>query len=244
MTIKILIAGANGKMGLETQKAIKESSQFEYASGINRNDDLSEAIKLHKPKIVIDLTNADAVFKNTQIIIENNVHPVIGSSGLTKDQIELLSSKCSAKKLGAIIAPNFSIGAILMMQFAKQAAKYFNDAEIIEMHHQGKLDSPSGTAIKTAELINENIKNSEKSDQNYKEVLKHSRGANLENIAIHSLRMPGCIANQDVIFGGPGETLTISHKTIDRKCFMAGVLLACRKVIKLESMIYGLENII
>ncbi len=245
MTTKILITGANGKMGLQTQEAIKENSAlFELAACIGRDTQLKDAINKYQPKIVIDFTNADAVYNNIKTIIECGVHPIIGSSGLTKDQIVSMQKECSQKKLGGIIAPNFSIGAILMMKYAKEAAKYFSDVEIIEMHHAGKLDSPSGTAVKTAELIASNIKPSTTVNENAKESLANARGAKYENIQIHSIRMPGCIANQDVIFGAPGETLTFSHKTIDRKCFMSGVILACKKVLELDSLVYGLENII
>ncbi len=243
MTIRILINGAQGKMGQETAKAVSlHNNDFTLVAKTGRNDDLMKSIRDHKPQVVIDFTNADAAFKNTQTIIEAGVHPVIGTSGLLKEQIASLQKRCLALKLGGIIAPNFSLGAVLMMKCAKDIAAHFPTVEIIETHHAGKLDSPSGTAIRTAELITSS-KNFPHLPSN-KETLKGARGALYENIPIHSLRLPGVIANQEVIFGAPGETLSLKHVTIDRQCFMPGVLLACKKVMELDRLVYGLEELI
>lgn len=243
MTIRILINGAQGKMGQETVKAVSEHrNDFTLVAKTGKNDDLTKAIRDHNPEVVIDFTNAEAAFKNTQIIIEAGVYPVIGTSGLLKDQIVLLQKRCAELKLGGIIAPNFSLGAILMMKCSKEIARYFPRVEIIEAHHAGKLDSPSGTAIRTAELIASNRE--PQSSIGTKETLAGARGATYENIPIHSIRLPGIIANQEVIFGASGETLSISHRTIDRQCFMPGVLLACKKVMGLDRLVYGLEELI
>ena len=167
---------------------------------------------------------------------------MIGTTGFSSTQIQTLTALCAEKKLGAIIAPNFSIGAILMMQLAKTAAHYFPQVEIIEMHHAGKLDSPSGTAIKTAELIAE--ANNVAAIPTTKAVLPGARGAVHQQIPIHAIRLPGLVAHEQVIFGGTGETLTIKHDSTDRQCFMPGVILACQKVMTLNRLIYGLEHLL
>ncbi len=223
MPIKILINGYQGKMGQAAVKAISACSDLQYIAGAGRADKLSAIIELHKPDVVLDLTTADAAFANTQTIIDAHVYPVIGTSGLTAEQVKLLQARCTEKKLGGIIAPNFSVGAILMMNFAVQAAQYFNEVEIIELHHTEKKDAPSGTARKTAELIS---------------------AVNAKEAPIHSLRISGVVAEQSVIFGGTGETLSIRHSSIDRSCFMPGILLSCRAVVKLESLLYGLDSLI
>jgi 4-hydroxy-tetrahydrodipicolinate reductase len=244
MTIRILINGAQGRMGQETVRAVSaHSKDFTLVAKTGRNDDLTKSIREYKPQVVIDFTNADAAFKNTQAIIEAGVHPVIGTSGFQKDQITLLQKRCSKLKLGGIIVPNFSLGAVLMMKCAKDISRHFSMVEIIEAHHIGKLDSPSGTAIRTAELITSS-RAEEPQLPSTKEILPSARGANYGNIPIHSLRLPGIIANQEVIFGAPGETLSLKHVTIDRQCFMPGVLLACKKVMELDRLVYGLEEII
>jgi 4-hydroxy-tetrahydrodipicolinate reductase len=242
MTIKVIINGAAGRMGQEAVKAVSEDKQFTLVAATGRQDDLAAKIKETHAEVVVDLTNAHSVYTNSKIIIENNAHPVIGSTGLTPAQISELQAICAQKKLGGIIVPNFSIGAVLMMRYAKDAAKYFNHAEIIEMHHDGKLDAPSGTALKTAQLIEENKKNA--FQQTEKELLPGSRGAVYETTHIHAVRLPGLVAHQMVIFGGHFETLTIKHDSIHRAAFMPGLVLACKKVNALSTLFYGLEHLL
>jgi len=243
MKKKVIIIGARGKMGSEAVIAIDNSNEFECVAKVNRHDSLEKSLKEHQPDIAIDFTNAQSVYKNAQLIIDHNIHPVIGSSGLTLDQIFNLKQACQEKHLGGIIAPNFSIGAILMMKFSAMAANYFSEVEIIESHHQQKLDAPSGTALKTAELIAANLKK-EKNQLELKELLPGARGASHQDINIHSVRIPGVIARQEVIFGDTGETLTMTHNSLNRESFMPGVLLSCRKALELQELIYGLENLI
>lgn len=244
MTIRIIINGANGKMGQLAVKTIQANSEFTLVGQLGRNDNLSDEIKNSKADVVVDLTNADAAFENAQAIINAGVHPVIGTSGLLKDQIKQLQSLCASKKLGGIIAPNFSLGALLMMKCAQEVAKYFNDVEIIEMHHNGKLDSPSGTAVRTAELIEAARVSAPTPLKNTRETIPGARGATYQHISIHSVRLPGTVADQHVIFGGTGETLSIQHHTIDRQCFMPGIVLACKKVQELNELVYGLEHVL
>ncbi len=242
MTIRILINGAAGKMGQPLVKAISDDADFILVGQTGRAHDLATEIKQTRADVVVDFTNADVVYKNLATIIEAGVHPVIGTSGLLNAQIQELQKRCRTLKLGGIIAPNFSLGAVLMMKHAVDIAKYFPAVEIIEMHHDGKLDSPSGTAMYTADLIAK--KQTPRTAKTAKETVPGARGADYQQIRIHSLRLPGLVAHQQIIFGGSGETLTIRHDSIDRQCFMPGVLLACKKVMELNELIVGLEHIL
>lgn len=241
--IKVIVNGARGKMGVEAVKTIKAQKDFSLVGELGREDNLQNEIKKTGADIVIDLTNADSVYKNALAIIQNGARPVIGTSGLIDAQIKELQELATSRALGGIIVPNFSIGAVLMMKFASIAAKYYQEVEIIETHHQQKLDAPSGTAMKTAELI-ASARQSPKQELNLKEIVKNVRGGEYKDINIHSLRLPGVIAKQDVIFGGVGETLTIAHNSINRESFMSGLVLACQHVLELNTLVYGLDKII
>lgn len=243
MPIRVLVNGASGRMGKTTVMAIRQDNAFELAEETHKTDDLKEAIKANNATVVVDFTNASVVFENSKKIIEAGAHPVIGTSGLLPDQIKELQQMCDEKQRGGIIAPNFCIGALLMMRFSAQAAHYFSEVEIVETHHEKKLDAPSGTAIKTAEMIACARKINPQSKELH-ETLSGARGACKDQIPIHALRLPGFLAKQDVIFGHLGGNLTLSHETIDRNAFMPGVILACKKVINLKKLIYGLETLL
>jgi len=243
MTLSVIVNGAQGKMGSLAVKTLEAHPDFHLVAGLGKQDDLAAAIQKTGAKIVVDLTTAASVYTNSLIIIENNAHPVIGSSGLQDAQIQELRGLCEDKSLGGIIVPNFSIGAVLMMHFAKQAAAFLPETEIIESHHEKKLDAPSGTALKTAELIVQARKQA-RQVLPLKEIIPAVRGGCYEDINIHSIRLPGFLAKQEVIFGNVGETLTISHNSIDRACFMPGVVLACQQVSSLNSLYYGLEHLL
>lgn len=242
MSIRVLVNGAKGKMGQETVKLINAEPDFILTAEADRGDNLAELIKDTQSEVVIDFTNAEVGFKNTQVIIEAGARPIIGTTGFTPKEIEELKSRCESLKRGAIIAPNFSLGAILMMKFAQEAARYLPHVEIIELHHDQKLDAPSGTAIKTAQLMQQ-VKEKTQPAVKETETLAHARGALSEDIRIHSVRLPGLVAHQQVIFGGTGETLTIRHDMIHRQAAMPGVALACRKVMQLNHLVYGLEHL-
>jgi len=242
MTIRVLINGAGGKMGQAAVKAISDDAALALVGQTGRHDNLAAEIKASKAQVVVDLTNAEAVWKNAEIIIKAGAHPVIGTSGLLKEQVQKLQDQCTQLKLGGIIAPNFSLGAVLMMKHAQEMAKYFPQVEIIEMHHDDKLDSPSGTAVRTAEML-ATTRNPVAKKSN-KEVVPGARGAFYQDIHIHSIRLPGLVAHQQIIFGGTGETLTLRHDSIDRLCFMPGIILSCKKVIELSTLVYGLESIL
>jgi len=240
MSIKVIVNGSHGKMGKTTVETIVEHPDLQLVAGTNSDSDLAATIQEHQADVVVDFTAPANIFEQTQTIIKNNARPVIGTSGLTIEEIESLKQLCKEKSLGGIIAPNFSLTAILMMRFARDAAQYFPDAEIIEMHHPQKVDAPSGTARKTAELMHASRHNISDS-QAHKDL---ARGEQYQGVTIHSVRLPGLVAHQQVIFGGLDETLTIRQDSITRKAFMPGVFLSCRKVMELDQLVYGLENIL
>lgn len=241
--IRIIVNGAKGKMGIVTCDTIKNNQNFVLVAALTREDNLREAIFKYRAQIVIDLTRADCVFANSLAILESGAHAVIGTSGLNDEHLETLDKLCREKKLGAIVAPNFSIGAVLMMRFAAQAARYLPHVEIIETHHPQKYDAPSGTATKTADMIAAN-RNGQIELLASHESIPGVRGGICRDIPIHSLRLPGVVARQDVIFGSIGETLTLTHNSIDRQSFMPGVVLCCHKVMQLQKLCYGLETIL
>lgn len=256
--IKVGVSGAVGKMGRQVVHAVCDADDMELVSAVDVNElekltcsdirirgNLDAAIKETRPDVMVDFTQPKFVFENARICLENGVRPVIGTTGLSDEQIAELQAMANEKGLGCLIAPNFSTGAILMMMFAKQAAKYFDNAEIIELHHNQKKDAPSGTAIKTALMMSEAREGSfETGNCEETETIQGARGAkSYSDIHIHSVRMPGYIASQEVIFGSTGQILKIKHDTMDRQCYMSGVLLAVRYVAEHNEFVYGLENI-
>jgi len=241
--IQVLVNGAHGRMGQEVVKAIENDTALQLAGTADKDDNLAAAIQSTKAQVVVDFTLASVGFDHANAIIDAGAHPVIGTTGFLPEHIETLQKRCAEKKLGGIIAPNFCIGVVLMMQYAKAAARYFPNAEIIELHHDGKEESPSGTAIRTAEMINEGREHAPNQHKD-KAVIKGARGATHQDVHIHSIRLPGLLAHQEVIFGNTGETLTIRQDTLHRESFMPGVCLACKKVTGLDELVYGLEHIL
>tara|TARA_Y100001970_G_scaffold267745_1_gene358125 strand:- start:1717 stop:2451 length:735 start_codon:yes stop_codon:yes gene_type:complete len=241
--IRVAVNGSMGRMGRESVKAVNDDPELHLVAQSDLNDDLNEIIKKSRAQVVLDFTHADVVMEVSEKIIESGARPVIGTSGLLPRQIEKLQKLCRKKNIGGLIAPNFAIGAVLMMKFSKEAAKYLPNAEIIELHHDNKLDAPSGTAIKTANLISNTRKSFLKS-KSEREIISGTRGGSSEGVRIHSVRLPGLVAHQEVIFGGKSQTLKIRHDSIHRESFMPGVCLACKKVLELDELVYGLENLI
>ena len=238
MKIPVIVNGAFGKMGTIACTTITNHPHFELVAALGRHDNLHKSIQDTKAQIVIELTRADCVYENSLTIINQNARPVIGASGLTEHQLHTLEDLCAKKALGGIVVPNFSIGAALMMQCAALVAKKLHDVEIIEAHHQQKIDAPSATAIKAARIISEN-----RTGKNQNTTTDPARGELHHGIPVHSIRLPGILARQDLIFGGLGETLTITHNTLDRQSFMPGMLLACEHVQKINTLLYGLDSI-
>lgn len=261
--INILVAGFKGKMGLTSTKMVLNHDKFnlvgvldpfEVKNNLNDLPDFKgvdvpifknkEATIEAKADVWIDFTIPSVAYENTKFAIENRISPVIGTTGLTEDQLKELTELSKELKVGGLIAPNFAVGAVLMMQFAQKAAVYFPDVEIIELHHDNKLDAPSGTALKTAEMMSEVRQEKQQGNSEEKELILGARGANFEGMRIHSVRLPGLIAHQQVQFGGLGEGLTIRHDSYDRSSFMTGVALGCEKVVNLNKLVYGLENLL
>ena len=242
--IRVLVNGAKGRMGQEVVKAVTAASDLELVDQTDLGDDLIARIKVSQAQAVVDFTTAAVAFENTRKILEAGVHPVIGTSGLLAEQVAELQQLAEDKGIGGLIAPNFAIGAVLLMKYAQDAAKYLPDVEVIELHHNRKADAPSGTAVKTAQLIAEARQEIPKALVEEKELFEGARGSEVHGVRVHSLRLPGLVAHQEVIFGGTGETLTIRHDSIHRESFMPGVCLACRKVIGTQQLFYGLEHLL
>ena len=247
--INIAVCGANGKMGQEVIKAVQAAEDMALVARIDINNGQFATIKDAKDSvdidILVDFTQPESIYENALYCLNNGINIVIGTTGLSDNQIEELKKLSESTKTGCLIAPNFSTGAVLMMKFAQMAAKYFNNAEIIELHHNQKKDAPSGTAVKTAALMAEANENFTTGNCAETETIKGARGANsYNNIHIHSVRMPGFMASQEVIFGSNGQTLKIRHDSTDRECYMPGVLLAIRYVSEHKNFVYGLDNIL
>ncbi|WP_425060916.1 4-hydroxy-tetrahydrodipicolinate reductase [Sporomusa carbonis] len=261
--IRVIVCGAYGKMGREVLKAVYKDQHLSIVGAVDVNsdfadvgdiigagktgvivgNDLQTVITETKPQVMVDFTNPEAVMDNIRVAIQNGVCPVVGTTGLSETDISKVRDLCTSTKVNAIISPNFSIGAILMMKLAQEAAKYLPHVEIIEMHHDQKLDAPSGTALRTAELIAKVRGEMHQGHPAEVEKLTGARGGDVSGIRLHSVRLPGYVAHQEVIFGGLGQTLTIRHDSISRESFMPGVVLACKKVLTVDGLIYGLEHI-
>ena len=242
--IRVLVNGAKGRMGQEVVKAVIAAADLELVDQTDLGDDLIARIKASQAQAVVDFTTAAVAFENTRKILEAGVHPVVGTSGLLAEQVAELQQLARDKDIGGLIAPNFAIGAVLLMKYAQDAARYLPDVEVIELHHNRKADAPSGTAVKTAQLIAEARQEIPKALVEEKELFEGARGSEVHGVRVHSLRLPGLVAHQEVIFGGTGETLTIRHDSIHRESFMPGVCLACRKVIGTQQLFYGLEHLL
>lgn len=264
--IAIAVCGALGKMGQEVVKTVLADSELALVGAADFNGtgqsltettrglissevpvykNLADMLTHAKPMVCVDFTHPSVVFENTMTLINAGVRPVIGTTGLTPAQLDELHTALTAKKLGGLVAPNFAIGAILMMKFAREAAKYLDHAEIIEFHHNQKADAPSGTAIKTAALMAESQSQFSTSNAPEKEIYPGARGgASPAGIQIHSVRLPGFVAHQEVIFGGQGQVLTLRHDSIDRSSFMPGVALSCKKILDVTGLVYGLEHLL
>lgn len=247
--IKVAVCGALGKMGCEVVNAVEAAEDMELVAKIDIAADniyrtIEEAARVEDIDILIDFTQPKSIYENALYCLNNGIKIVIGTTGLTDEQIEKLRQLSVEKNTGCFIAPNFSTGAVLMMMFARQAAKYFDNAEIIEFHHNQKKDAPSGTSIKTAQMMAEVKPDFAINTCDEVETVEGARGGNsYSNIHIHSVRMPGYTASQEVILGSSGQVLTIRHDSMDRKCYMPGVLLAVRHTVHANNFVYGLDNI-
>jgi 4-hydroxy-tetrahydrodipicolinate reductase len=236
--IRVAIAGVAGKMGLEAARTLALDSRFLICAGLVRDvgqafawpyepfplfDNPALLIEQANPDIWLDLTDAKSVVHNVDYAILSGIRPVVGATGYSREDVERWDDLCKEKEIGGIACPNFAIGALLMIRFAKEASRYFEKAEIIELHHDGKKDAPSGTAKRTASEMAEIMP---------------------AEVPIHSVRLPGLVAHQEVLFGGTGEVLTIRHDSLSRQSFMHGILVACEHAPHLNGMVYGLEHLL
>jgi 4-hydroxy-tetrahydrodipicolinate reductase len=269
--IPVVVNGAAGKMGREVIKAIAAAADLKLVGAIDRSPniqgmDVGElagcgeleipvladlqatlvmATQEQQPPVMVDFTHPDSVYENTRAAIAYGVRPVVGTTGLSPEQIQDLAEFADKASMGCLIIPNFSIGMVLLQQAAVRASQYFDHVEIIELHHNQKADAPSGTAIQTAQMLAELGKPFNPPQVQETEKIPGARGSVLgDGIRVHSVRLPGLIAHEEVIFGAPGEIYTLRHDTSDRASFMPGVLLAIRKAIGLKSLVYGLEKIL
>ena len=258
-TIRVVVHGASGKMGREVISAVCIEPRLELVGAVDLNPpsvaldlpdgssitpfstDLEPILSQYQPNVLVDFSTAQATMAVVRCSVKHGVHLVIGTSGLKPEEINEIDRLATEYKVGATVVPNFAIGAILMIHMAKIAAKYLGTAEIIEQHHPAKMDSPSGTALATAKGMLE-----ARGKPFIKPVSEDSssRGLDLDGIAVHSLRLQGIIAKQEVIFGAPGETLSIKHNTTDRQCFMPGVIMAIKEIGKHKGLVYGLDGLI
>ncbi|ASY14777.1 4-hydroxy-tetrahydrodipicolinate reductase [Candidatus Planktophila dulcis] len=241
--IKVGVLGARGRMGSEVVKAVNETSDLELVAALDLGDSL-DALVSNGAQVVVDFTTPDSVMANLEFLISKNINAVIGTTGFDDARITKIKSLLASSKSGVLIAPNFAIGAVLMMEFATKAAKYFESAEIIELHHPNKVDAPSGTAARTADLMSKARKEAGLAPMPDATTssLDGARGATVGDIPVHSVRVRGLVAHQEVLLGGIGETLSIRHDSIDRVGFMPGVLLGVRQVITHPGLTFGLEN--
>lgn len=240
----VIINGAKGNMGKSAVNAVTNDTSLNLIASLDKDDCLNTTLSTNNVDVTVDLTHPSCVFKNVQTILNNNSHAVVGTTGLTKEQLNKCNQLAKQNNKSVIVCPNFAIGAILMMKFATEAAKFFDRCEIIEYHHDKKADAPSGTAIKTAELISNQVHDINATVLEEKELITGARGAAKNNIPIHSIRVPGVVANQDVIFGALGQSLTIKHETISRDAFMPGLILAIKAAKNKTGLIYGLEHLL
>lgn len=269
--IPVVVNGALGQMGREVIKAVSQAEDMMLVGAVDLNpeylgqdvgeivgigalevpvlNDLQSVLVMATQEevqgVMVDFTHPDSVYENTRSAIAYGVRPVVGTTGLSDDQLQDLTEFADKASTGTLIIPNFSIGIVLLQQAALTASQYFDHVELIELHHDRKADAPSGTAIKTAQMLAEMGKSFNPPKVDSKETMEGARGATAaSNIPIHSIRLPGLIAHQEVLFGAPGQLYTLRHDTSDRSCYMPGVLLSIRKVTELSSLIYGLEKIL
>ncbi len=263
--IRVIVSGAAGRMGRAAVRAIAASEDLALAGAVGRNravgedagltagvsaldlridGDFEALLERVRPDVLVEFAPGRAAVAHARAAIPRGVRPVIGATGLTPQEVQDLTGLCEARQVGAVIAPNFALGAVLMMQFARQAARHFPHVEVIELHHDRKRDAPSGTAAKTAQMIADARGEAPAPKVQEEETAAGARGGTVAGVRVHSVRLPGLVAHQEVIFGGSGQALTIRHDSFNEESFMPGLLLAIRRVTALSSLVYGLENLL
>ncbi|MFC4856317.1 4-hydroxy-tetrahydrodipicolinate reductase [Actinophytocola glycyrrhizae] len=246
MTIRVGVLGARGRMGAEVCQAVEAAPDMEIVARIDADESVHDLTQVGA-EVVVDFTHPDVVMDNLRFCVEHDIRSVVGTSGFTPERQDTVRGWLADRpSAGVLIAPNFALGAVLSMKFAQLAARYYPSAEIIELHHPGKADAPSGTAAHTASLIAgaRTSAGLDKAPDATTSALDGARGALVDDVRVHSVRLAGLVAHQEVLFGGEGETLTIRHDSLDRKSFMPGVLLGVRAVVDRTGLTVGLENVL
>lgn len=242
--MRVGVLGAKGKVGATMVNAVTDADDLTFSVGVDAGDPLTELVEA-ETEVVIDFTHPGVVMDNLEFLIDNGIHAVVGTTGFTDERLEQVKGWLEAQPdVAVLIAPNFAIGAVLSMHFAQQAARFFESVEVIELHHPHKADAPSGTAVRTARLIAEARKGLQPNPDATSTGLEGARGADVDGIPVHSVRLAGLVAHQEVLFGTLGETLTIRHDSIDRTSFVPGVLLAVRRIREFAGLTVGIEPLL
>jgi 4-hydroxy-tetrahydrodipicolinate reductase len=240
---RVLVIGARGRIGSLVAKGVSAAEDLELAGAVDLGDDLDAALATVRAEVAVDFTTPRCVFDNISSVLRHRVHAVVGTTGMDEDQLARLDALAREHDVACLVAPNFALGAVLMMRFAEEAARFYPWVEVVERHHEKKLDAPSGTASETARRIARSRKE-RPGEVTERESAPGARGGRVEEVAVHSMRLPGSIAHQEVWFGGPGETLVIRHDTVDREVFVPGVLLAVRRIHGFRGLVRGLEPLL
>lgn len=242
--MRVGVLGAKGKVGVTMVEAVQAADDLTLSAGVDAGDPIGALVDTGTD-VVIDFTHPDVVMDNLKFLIDNGIHAVVGTTGFTDERIAQVRDWLAAKpEVAVLIAPNFAIGAVLSMHFAQQAARFFESVEVIELHHPQKADAPSGTAARTARLIAEARRGMSANPDATSTGLPGARGADVDGIPVHSVRVAGLVAHQEVLFGTQGETLTIRHDSIDRTSFVPGVLLAVRNIARQPGLTIGIEPLL
>jgi 4-hydroxy-tetrahydrodipicolinate reductase len=242
--MRVGVLGSKGKVGATMVQAVQAADDLTLSAEVDAGDSLS-LLTENNTEVVIDFTHPDVVMDNLKFLIDNGIHAVVGTTGFTDERLQQVRAWLAAEPdVSAVIAPNFAIGAVLSMHFARQAAPFYDSVEVIELHHPHKADAPSGTAARTAALIAEARKDLPPNPDATTASLPGARGADVDGVPVHSVRLAGLVAHQEVLFGTAGETLTIRHDSMDRTSFVPGVLLAVRQVAEHPGLTVGIESLL
>ncbi|MDQ6719629.1 MAG: 4-hydroxy-tetrahydrodipicolinate reductase [Candidatus Dormibacteraeota bacterium] len=243
--IRVAVAGHRGKVGSIIVAALQAEPGIEYVGGVGSGDDMAAFVHEKRPQAFVDFTSPSAALHNALVAVAAGAAPVVGTTGIPSDGVDKLEVACREMGLGGIVAPNFAVGAVLMIYLAEIASPHFEGAEIVEMHHAAKVDAPSGTALSTAKRLAARRGNKPFAHKKAeKETLAGTRGGEEGGVAVHSIRLPGFVADQEVIFGLPGQTLTIAHRTTSRDAYVPGVLLAIRRITSEPRFYRGLDQLL
>jgi 4-hydroxy-tetrahydrodipicolinate reductase len=242
-SMRVMVVGAKGRVGARIVAGIDAAEDLVLAGAVDLGDDLKKTVAEERPQVAVDFTIPSAVFGNLETLLAQGVHAVVGTTGLTDAQLDAIDRLARENEVAALVAPNFALGAVLMMRFAEEAARHFPWVEVVERHHEHKLDAPSGTAGITAARIAAARKDAP-APLDETESAPGARGGRVAGVPVHSLRLPGSVAHQEVWFGGPGESLVVRHDTIDRDVFVPGVLLAVRAIARHRGLVRGLEPVL